>query len=151
VKTTKHLVLAVILIVGLTGVAYAHPHPPPNPEVSTRLTLSANKSTVRANTPVTFSGQLSASKSKCYKNLPVSIYRNGVLVGSATTGSTGRFSVVLTVSSTATYTAKFDGAIVGLHPDVKICGASVSRGVKITICRSHLGYRPGSAARTGCH
>jgi hypothetical protein len=67
----------------------------------------------------------------------VDIYKDGSLVGSATTRQWGWFTFANTITASTTFVVKYAGAIVGVHPDQKVCNASQSRYLRVTVCRPH--------------
>jgi hypothetical protein len=132
VKIAKTLTLALAIVVGMQTAAEALF------VVETHVVhFQANQTEVRPGTSVTLSGGLWARKTECRDSQTVSIYKDGSLVGSTTTRRFGWFTFANTITATATFLVKFDGAIVGVHPDQKICNASQSTSVRVTVCRPH--------------
>ncbi len=147
-KVAKCLFLSLILLLMVPGIAEALT------VVNTHTSLRASKTLVRAGTSVKFSGKLSASHRDCYKHQSLKLYRNGAPVGTLSSGWTGYFSFTKTISANTTYTVKFWGNIVGMHPNQKLCTAS-GASATVKICVPHHLYPHAlpfdvRATRTGC-
>jgi hypothetical protein len=74
--------------------------------VSITLTIQSTPADTYSPGSATYSGQVSARKSLCFANRPVTISRNGVPVLAATTGATGAYSASQnTAAGSGQYTA----------------------------------------------
>ena len=96
-KIAKTLAVALVLVVGMQTAAQALF------VVDTHIVnFSANHTQVRPGASITLSGGLWARKNVCRGFQTVSIYKDGSLVGTATTRQFGWFTFANTITATTT-------------------------------------------------
>jgi len=129
VKRRVIQLVAVLSILGLFGpMAEAHVA-----DFSTSLTLKVDDSKIRKGHYVTFISKLSSSKTKCYANRSVSLYKNGNFMSKKRTDPTGKVQFSRRVFTTSDWRTKFLGFTFGTHPHRHTCLKSTSNKVTVTV------------------
>lgn len=122
------LISMTLLFGGFTGTAAAHTFTD-----NTSLTLKVSDTNVQRGDYVVFSGHLRAHHKRCRSHQVVGLYKDGVLIRTTTTDSTGFYRFRIRVTSTGTYQVRFAGFVGGTHPHSHTCRPSRSRRVKVEV------------------
>ncbi len=123
------VLLATVFSLVLEGPATAYPIVP------TSLKLKASDYQVAPKTKVVLKAKLSSDRPKCHQHQSIKLWRDGELwVGHAKkTNHKGRVKWILHPQKTHRFQARFEGKLVGVHPNRFNCAASRSKKIKIKV------------------
>lgn len=99
----------------------------------TSLGFKASDHSITKGQKVVFKGKLKSPFAKCKKFSTVKLYRNGQVVGTKTTSSTGKYKFVKHPKKTRTWQVRFGGKTGGVHPNQFACAKSRSKKIKVKV------------------
>lgn len=127
-RIIRVVALAMTSVLFLGTVADAHVRVEP-----TTLTLRVSDTTPSKGDKVVFTGHLRSDWSKCFANQSVKLIRNGVVLASRKTDTTGVVKFIRRLRHSGHWQLKYSGRKWGLHPHRHVCKPSASDVIKVTV------------------